>query len=111
MDLWEKLVFPVRRVWVAVTSRVHRARTNGGGILKLRDDVQTCGYEDIQVMWEMLRRSEEEAELSHNHLKRKRHRPFWRFFVWSNAHSTPSTTASALTSTEATFLSSKGRMD
>ncbi|GJV77485.1 hypothetical protein Tco_1509069, partial [Tanacetum coccineum] len=28
------------------------------GLLKLHDDVQTCGYEDVQVMYEMLRITE-----------------------------------------------------
>ncbi|GJV34089.1 hypothetical protein Tco_1394489, partial [Tanacetum coccineum] len=31
-----------------------------GGLLKLHDDIQTCGYEDVQVMWEMLHRTESE---------------------------------------------------
>ncbi|URE43371.1 hypothetical protein MUK42_25424 [Musa troglodytarum] len=26
-------------------------------LVKLRNEVQTCGYEDVQVMWEMLQRS------------------------------------------------------
>lgn len=55
----------------------------GGGLLKLHDDVQTCGYEDVQVMWEMLRRSE--TEVIDKAAKRK-HRPFWRVFVWSSNH-------------------------
>jgi len=25
-----------------------------GGLLKLRDDVQMCGYRDVEVMWNML---------------------------------------------------------
>jgi len=27
-------------------------------LVKLHDDVQTCAYEDVQVMWEMLQRAE-----------------------------------------------------
>ncbi|MQM01644.1 hypothetical protein Taro_034407 [Colocasia esculenta] len=50
----------------------------GAGILKLRDDVQTCGYQDVQVMWEMLLRSE--MELSAHAARRKR--LFWKAFVW-----------------------------
>ncbi|XP_057966912.1 uncharacterized protein LOC131157064 [Malania oleifera] len=87
MDWWEKMLFPVRRVWIAVAARV-KARKNGGGLLKLHDDIQTCGYEDVRVMWEMLTRSE--SELSSAHRKRKprprsrtRPRPFWRVLVWS----------------------------
>ncbi|PSS07590.1 Nuclear pore complex protein [Actinidia chinensis var. chinensis] len=78
MNWWHKMVFPVRRVWVAVAARV-KARKNGGGLLKLRNDIQTCGYEDVQVMWEMLRRSDSEK-----HRPKRKHRPFWRVFVWSN---------------------------
>ncbi|XXG51581.1 hypothetical protein AAC387_Pa03g0113 [Persea americana] len=78
MEWWQKIVFPMRRVWVAVAAKA-KARKNGGGLLKLHDDVQTCGYEDIQVMWEMLRRSE--TELSHTH---KHKAPICRLFVWSS---------------------------
>ena len=53
----------------------------GAGLLKLHNDVQTCGYEDVQVMWEILRRSESELMAS---LPKRKQRPFWRVFVWSN---------------------------
>ncbi|TYJ34191.1 hypothetical protein E1A91_A05G152100v1 [Gossypium mustelinum] len=85
MDWWHKMIFPVRRLWFVVSSRV-KARKNGAGLLKLHDDVQTCGYEDVQVMWEMLRRSESELMAANNNPKRK-HRPaFWSVFVWSSNH-------------------------
>ncbi|KAK8618664.1 hypothetical protein V6N13_132648 [Hibiscus sabdariffa] len=83
MDWWHKLVFPVRRFWFAVS----KPRKNGAGLLKLHDDIQTCGYQDVQVMWEMLRRSE--TELIANNHKRK-HRPFWRVFVWSSSNNNAS---------------------
>ncbi|KAH9667624.1 hypothetical protein KPL70_021110 [Citrus sinensis] len=89
MELWNKMIFPVRRVWVAVSSRV-KARKNGAGILKLRDDVQTCEYQDVQVMWEMLSRSESEMI---NHNPKRRQRPFWRVSVWSNHGSSASFSA------------------
>ncbi|QCE08804.1 hypothetical protein DEO72_LG10g22 [Vigna unguiculata] len=38
------------------------------GLLKLQDDVQTCGYEDVQVMWEMLQRTE--SDVTENQHKR-----------------------------------------
>ncbi|CAL1399943.1 unnamed protein product [Linum trigynum] len=58
----------------------------GGGILMLHNDVQTCGYEDVQVMWEMLRRSQLEiSSSSSNGNLLKQHRPFWRSFVWSSS--------------------------
>ncbi|CAN6450903.1 unnamed protein product [Victoria cruziana] len=76
MDWWQKMVFPVRRVWLAISARV-RTRKHGGGLLKLRNDVQTCGYEDVQVMWEMLRRFE--TETSHSS---KRKRLYERLLIW-----------------------------
>nr|GMC73610.1 MAGUK P55 subfamily member 4 like [Ipomoea batatas] len=75
---WRKLVFPVRRVWFAVSARV-KARNHGGGLLKLHDDIQTCGYEDVQVMWEMLRRTESSEFISEPN-NQKPQRPFWRNF-------------------------------
>ncbi|CAN6552022.1 hypothetical protein ACFX15_012598 [Malus domestica] len=31
-----------------------------GGLLKLQDDVQMCGYEDVQIMWNMLSKAQHE---------------------------------------------------
>ncbi|XP_054781407.1 uncharacterized protein LOC129288707 [Prosopis cineraria] len=81
MDFWHKMIFPVRRVWLALSSRLKQARPNGDGLLKLQDDVQTCGYQDVQVMWEMLRRTE--TEVVDSHQKRKQ-QPFWGVFVLSS---------------------------
>ncbi|KAK9922874.1 hypothetical protein M0R45_031314 [Rubus argutus] len=82
MEFWDKMIFPVRRVWLAVSTRV-KARKNGAGLLKLHDDVQTCGYQDVQVMWQMLSR---ETELLNHHQAKRKQRPFWRIFEWSNNH-------------------------
>lgn len=59
----------------------------GAGLLKLHDDIQTCGYEDVQVMWEMLRRTESEF-MSHpnSNNNRKPQRPFWRNFCMVQPH-------------------------
>ncbi|KAF3663700.1 hypothetical protein BC332_16491 [Capsicum chinense] len=67
-DLWQKMVFPVRRVWCAVSARV-KPRKDGAGLLKLQGDIQSCGYADVQVMWEMLRGTE--SELRSRHIKHK----------------------------------------
>ncbi|WOK92680.1 hypothetical protein Cni_G01371 [Canna indica] len=80
MAWWNKVVLnPVKRAWAAVAARV-KAPRNGGGILKLHNDVQMCGYQDVQIMWEMVRRSE--MELSNKPKKRKR--LIWRLLAWSN---------------------------
>ncbi|KAF3432493.1 hypothetical protein FNV43_RR27233 [Rhamnella rubrinervis] len=99
MDFWNKMIFPVRRVWLALSARV-KSPKSGGGLLKLRDDVQTCGYEDVQVMWEMLRRSESEVI---DHPQKRKQRPFWRVFVWPN-HTTGT---AATTTTPTSALSPK----
>ncbi|CAH9075796.1 unnamed protein product, partial [Cuscuta epithymum] len=87
-DCWRKLIFPVRKVWLAVSARVKARKQGAAGLLKLHDDIQTCGYEDVQVMWEMLRQAESKlTSLGHDdnaNNKQKQHRPFWRIFVWSN---------------------------
>ncbi|KAK4765669.1 hypothetical protein SAY86_026759 [Trapa natans] len=76
------MVFPVRRLWFVVSTRVKSHRERGAGLLMLHKDIQTCGYEDVQVMWEMLRRSETERTAP-THDKRKL-RPFWRVFIWGS---------------------------
>nr|XP_009420402.2 PREDICTED: uncharacterized protein LOC104000157 [Musa acuminata subsp. malaccensis] len=58
---WRReVVFRVKRAWLAVSSRVE-TRKHGKGILKLYDDVQMCGYQDVQVMWEILTKPEMET--------------------------------------------------
>ncbi|MQL86635.1 hypothetical protein Taro_019159, partial [Colocasia esculenta] len=79
MAWWEKVACPVKRAWVFVAARVKAGRSPGPGIMKLHDDVQTCGYQDVQVMWEMLRT---EMELSAHAAKRRRQ--LWRVLIWSD---------------------------
>lgn len=84
MAWWrKKVVSPACRAWAAVSTRV-RARNAGssGSILKLHEDVQTCGYRDVQVMFDILT-SELEASTQrpavknqHQQQQRKR-RPQW----------------------------------
>ncbi|OIT20259.1 hypothetical protein A4A49_40484 [Nicotiana attenuata] len=79
-ELWQKMVLPVRRAWFVVSARV-KARKNGAGLLKLHGDIQSCGYADVQVMWEMLGGTR--SELRSRHIKQKHHVSF-RNFVLSN---------------------------
>ncbi|XP_062184456.1 uncharacterized protein LOC133888287 [Phragmites australis] len=74
MAWWrKKVVFPARRAWAAVSTRVRARNTgNGGSILKLHEDVQTCGYKDVQVMFEILTT---ELEVSSHSPKKQRKRP------------------------------------
>ncbi|KAK1576992.1 hypothetical protein Q3G72_018131 [Acer saccharum] len=90
------MVFPVRRVWLAVSTRV-KARKNGGGLLKLHNDVESCEYQDIKVMWEMLNQSEAQlitTTTTTTTNNKRRQRPFWRVFVWPNNSSSSSSSSS-----------------
>uniref|UniRef100_A0A7N0RGT2 Uncharacterized protein n=1 Tax=Kalanchoe fedtschenkoi TaxID=63787 RepID=A0A7N0RGT2_KALFE len=77
MDWWKRVMSPVRRLCFHVDKARSRRQT-GGGLLKLRDDIQTCGYEDVQVMWEILRKSETEVADRKSQNKAKQ-RPIWWF--------------------------------
>ncbi|KAI3953233.1 hypothetical protein MKX01_042228 [Papaver californicum] len=55
MDCWEKLKYPIRRAWIKLTIQLG---LRDSGLRKLQYEVNSCEYEDIHVMWEMLRRTE-----------------------------------------------------
>nr|ACG46920.1 hypothetical protein [Zea mays] len=65
MAWWRaRVVASVRRAWLAVAVAAARARVRKGecgGVLSLHRDVQTCGYQDVQVMWNMLSSDKEAA--------------------------------------------------
>ncbi|KAK4375505.1 hypothetical protein RND71_006182 [Anisodus tanguticus] len=67
-DLLQKMVSPVRRVWVAVSGRAKPSK-DGAALLNLQGDIQSCGYSDVQVMWELLGGTE--SELTSRHIKNK----------------------------------------
>ncbi|PON52753.1 hypothetical protein PanWU01x14_207140 [Parasponia andersonii] len=94
MEFWNRMVFPVRRVWLSISSRLIKPPKSGVGLLKLHNDIQTCGYQDVQVMWEILQRSESEVLGNHDpeHPKRKQ-RLLRRVFVWSNQSTEPTLSA------------------
>ncbi|CAD6247884.1 unnamed protein product [Miscanthus lutarioriparius] len=59
MAWWRaRVVVPARRAWLAVVAarvRRRKGRTErAAGIVDLHRDVETCGYHDVQVMWDML---------------------------------------------------------
>ncbi|XP_022718339.1 uncharacterized protein LOC111276768 [Durio zibethinus] len=58
MQVFDRMTIPMRRVWTGVATRLGVRKS---GLLKLRKDVRSCEYEDVQVMWEMLRRNETEV--------------------------------------------------
>jgi hypothetical protein len=61
------------------------------GLLKLRDDVQMCTYQDVQVMWNMLSGSQANDVSSAKPVAQplqlessKQRRISWRLVFWSN---------------------------
>ncbi|KAJ8773268.1 hypothetical protein K2173_028445 [Erythroxylum novogranatense] len=77
MEGWDKMRRPVNRVCKGVAVRLGIRKP---GLLKLTPDIRACEYEDVQVMWEMLRKNEiKNARLSG---KRKK-RPCWNCFGWA----------------------------
>ncbi|KAG4929610.1 hypothetical protein AAZX31_17G054100 [Glycine max] len=109
MDCWHKIT----KTWTSLSTRFKHHRKSSGrvggaaqysadcdgisaGLLKLRDDVQMCGYRDVQVMWNMLNVSlqhdqmpMEAARRSSNNAKfRKRgcskQRSISRVLFWTN---------------------------
>ncbi|PVH47424.1 hypothetical protein PAHAL_4G058200 [Panicum hallii] len=67
----------------ASSLQIHSTSSRECGILNLHQDVQTCGYQDVQVMWNMLS-SEKEAvgTGAGGTLPKPRKRPFWRLPLW-----------------------------
>ncbi|CAL9078392.1 unnamed protein product [Musa textilis] len=85
---YRNVVFNLRRAWYAVSCCLRSPRQgehspisalavlppsvplltacssslSSRGILELHDEVQTCEYEDVQVMWDMLTKPEMETE-------------------------------------------------
>ncbi|ONK75895.1 uncharacterized protein A4U43_C03F21700 [Asparagus officinalis] len=55
------------RVWTGIAARI-RTRV----LVQLRNEVSTCEYEDVHVMWEMLRQTE-----------KTRGRATWSVFEWA----------------------------
>ncbi|KAF0926884.1 hypothetical protein E2562_027738 [Oryza meyeriana var. granulata] len=63
MSCLGRAAVPVKRVWLGLTARLGLRRTTGLG--KLRNEVRTCEYSDVHVMWEML--STMDAGAPHRH--------------------------------------------
>ncbi|KAL9450244.1 hypothetical protein AB3S75_012055 [Citrus x aurantiifolia] len=83
MKLWDKMALPMRRVWNGVALRLGIRKS---GLLRLRQDVRSCEYEDVRVMWEMLKRNEPELARSPSRSKK---RFCLNFFWWARSSCTP----------------------
>ncbi|KAK4736934.1 hypothetical protein R3W88_000631 [Solanum pinnatisectum] len=73
MELWEKMMDPMRKAWSRVSTGIHIRKT---GHVKLHRDVRKCEYEDVQILWDMLKKNEKGSEASKSPFGRKKVR-FW----------------------------------
>ncbi|GLJ05351.1 hypothetical protein SUGI_0016680 [Cryptomeria japonica] len=55
MGTWvRKLIGPFKKMWHSIHTRFHSTHNNCRGIHILYEDVRSCGYEDVHVMWSIL---------------------------------------------------------
>lgn len=55
MEWWDKMIVPIRKAWVNVAQHLGIRKT---GLVKLRHDVRTCEYEDVRILWELLKKND-----------------------------------------------------
>ncbi|KAJ8541181.1 hypothetical protein K7X08_001997 [Anisodus acutangulus] len=78
MELLDKMMDPMRKAWTRVSTRL-RFRKNG--LVKLHRDVRKCEYEDVHILWEMLKKNETgDATKSAAGPKKVR---FWDIIDWA----------------------------
>ncbi|KAL0366260.1 UNVERIFIED_CONTAM: protein sym1 [Sesamum radiatum] len=53
----DSMITPMIKVWTKVSDRFRRRES---GIVKLRKDVRSCKYEDVQTLWDMIQKNETE---------------------------------------------------
>ncbi|KAH7846668.1 hypothetical protein Vadar_016744 [Vaccinium darrowii] len=75
MGWWRMMVLPLRKIWIVVAKGVGIRKT---GLVKLQQEVRTCEYKDVQVLWHMLNRNE--TELVGSGSKNKQ---FWSISDWA----------------------------
>lgn len=55
------MMVPIRNGWIMVAKRLRLKKT---GLVKLRHDVRTCEYEDVHILWDLLKRNQSEVTRS-----------------------------------------------
>ncbi|WCJ35533.1 hypothetical protein M5689_016783 [Euphorbia peplus] len=82
MEWWDKVIHPARRAWNGVAVRFGIRKR---GILKLRYDVRACEYEDVRVMWDMLRSNQTENVQHLGGKSKSKKKSFWDCFSWARS--------------------------
>ncbi|KAK8942551.1 hypothetical protein KSP39_PZI009546 [Platanthera zijinensis] len=57
MGWFQTLLLPFKKLWI----RLHSPQKNRRGIYILYEDVQSCQYEDVHVLWSILVESHPDA--------------------------------------------------
>ncbi|KAM3237454.1 hypothetical protein P3S67_011868 [Capsicum chacoense] len=78
MVFWEKMVNPMRKAWSRFSTRIRFRKT---GLVKLRRDVRKCEYNDVHILWDMLKKNET-VDAAKSHCGRKKVR-FWDIINWA----------------------------
>ncbi|CAK9317093.1 unnamed protein product [Citrullus colocynthis] len=81
MEWWRKMTSPLRSFTFRVAARLGFRKR---GLVKLGRDVKACEYEDVHVMWEMLKRNETDQVIGLSERRRKR-RSLWNIFWWARS--------------------------
>ncbi|GFQ04046.1 hypothetical protein PHJA_002548500 [Phtheirospermum japonicum] len=71
MNWWGKMMTPMRKVWTKVSKRFGLRKH---GLVKLHQDVRFCEYEDVHILWDMLKRNQMDLT--------SEKKPFWKLH-WS----------------------------
>ncbi|KAG5629610.1 hypothetical protein H5410_001327 [Solanum commersonii] len=79
MELWEKMMDPMRKAWSRVSTRIHIRKT---GHVKLHRDVRKYEYEDVQILRDMLKKNEKGSDASKSPSGCKKVR-FWDIIDWA----------------------------
>ncbi|KAK8962052.1 hypothetical protein KSP40_PGU006607 [Platanthera guangdongensis] len=71
MGWFQTLLSPFKKLWI----RLHSPQNNRRGIYILYEDVQSCQYEDVHVLWSILVESHPDALQLPPSLKKKSDEP------------------------------------
>ncbi|GMH03174.1 hypothetical protein Nepgr_005013 [Nepenthes gracilis] len=77
MEWWRKVMKPLQRAWVSVSTRLGFRKS---GLLLLHREVKACEYEDVHIMWEMLKKNETELAQPPAGTKGT---PLWNIIGWA----------------------------
>ncbi|CAN8267773.1 unnamed protein product [Cochlearia groenlandica] len=80
-EWWNTMAFPTRRIWNRLTVRVGFRHS---GLLKLQNDVSSCEYEDIHIMWNLLHNNQTPTQTptrgATSRILQQKKKPCWNLF-------------------------------